>query len=133
MIYIYIYFFFLVNLIIIVIKKIIQPMSSTRLNPTHVGWVGLMWWVGLGWIFFFTHHGGLGQKIPSTRPTHTPTNFFENIFIYLLGLSLCLLKFMNLFTKYIFLRLDINLEFFFLFSFFFFHWILNVFVSFMVH
>ena len=33
-----------------------------ELNPTHVGWVGL------GWVeFFFTHHGGLGQKIPSTQ------------------------------------------------------------------
>ena len=49
--------FFLLNLIIIVIKKIVQPMGSTRPNPTHVGWVGLDWtyvmgWVGLGWIFF---------------------------------------------------------------------------------
>ena len=35
-------------------------------NPTHVGWVGL------GWVeFFLTHHDGLGQKIPSTRPMHT--------------------------------------------------------------
>ena len=39
-------------------KKIIQPMSLTWLNPTHVGWiglgwVGLMWWVGLSWIFFY--------------------------------------------------------------------------------
>ena len=39
-------------------------MSSTRLNPTHVGWVGL------GWVFL-THHDGLGQKIPSTRPNPT--------------------------------------------------------------
>ena len=32
-----------------------------------------MGWVGLGWVeFFLTHHGGLGQKIPSTRPMHTP-------------------------------------------------------------
>ena len=64
--------FFLFNLIIIVIKKIVQPMGSTRPNPTHVGWVGLDWtyvmgWVGLGWVeFFLTHHGGLGQKISST-------------------------------------------------------------------
>ena len=37
-----------------------------ELNPTHVGWVGL------GWVeFFFTHHGGLGQKIPSTWPNPT--------------------------------------------------------------
>ena len=52
-------------------------MGSTRPNLTHVGWiwlgrVGLMWWVGLGWVeFFLTHHDGLGQKIPSTRPMHT--------------------------------------------------------------
>ena len=39
-------------------------MGSTRPNLTHVGWVGL------GWIFF-THHGGLGQKIPSTQPNLT--------------------------------------------------------------
>ena len=46
-------------------------MGSTQPNPTHVGWVGLM--CGLGWVeFFFTHHGGLGKKISSTRPMHTP-------------------------------------------------------------
>ena len=29
-------------------------------------------WVGLGWVeFFLTHHGGLSQKIPSTRPNLT--------------------------------------------------------------
>ena len=55
-------FFFLLNLII-VIKKIVQPMGSTRPNPTHVGWAGLGW-VGLN--FFLTHHGGLGQKITLT-------------------------------------------------------------------
>ena len=39
-------------------------MGSTRPNPTHVR---------LGWVeFFLTYHGGLGQKIPSTRPMHTP-------------------------------------------------------------
>ena len=32
-------------------------MSSTRPNPTHVGWVE----------FFLTHHSGLGQKISSTQ------------------------------------------------------------------
>ena len=56
--------FFLLNLIIIVIKKkFVQPMGSTRPNPTHIGWVGLN--------FFFTHHGGLGQKISLTQPMHT--------------------------------------------------------------
>ena len=43
-------------------------------NPTHVGWVGLDLCDRLGWVeFFLTHHGGLGKKIPSTRPMHTPT------------------------------------------------------------
>ena len=48
-------------------------MSSTWPNPTYVGWVRLDLCDGLGWVeFFFTHHGGLGQKIRSTRPMHTP-------------------------------------------------------------
>ena len=34
--------FFLLNLIIIVIKKIVEPMGSTRPKLTHVDWVGLM-------------------------------------------------------------------------------------------
>ena len=54
-------------------KKIIQLMSLTWLNPTHVGWIGLDLCDGLGWVeFFFTHHGGLDQKILSTRlnPSH---------------------------------------------------------------
>ena len=68
-------YFFLLNLIIIVIKKVVQPMGSTR--PM---WVGLDLCDELGWIefFFLTHHGGLGQKIPLTWsnltwPMHTPT------------------------------------------------------------
>ena len=66
-------YFFLLNLIIIVIKKIVQSVGSTRPNPTHVGWIGLDLCDGLGWVeFFLTYHGGLGQKIPSTRPMHTP-------------------------------------------------------------
>ena len=53
--------FFLFNLIIIVIKKIVQPMGSTRPNPTHVSWIGLDLCDGLGWVeFFLTYHGGLG-------------------------------------------------------------------------
>ena len=61
-------YFFLLNLIIIIIIKIVQPKGSTR--PM---------WVGLGWVeFFFTHHGGLSQKIPLTRPMHTPS---FNVFI----------------------------------------------------
>ena len=65
LIYQYLYFF-LLNLIIIIIIKFLKPMGLTQPNPTHVGWVGFMWWVE----FFFTHHGGLGQKILSTQPMH---------------------------------------------------------------
>ena len=52
-------YIFLLNLIIIVIKKkIVQPMGSTQ--PM---WVGLDLCDGLGWVeFFLTHHGGLGQE-----------------------------------------------------------------------
>ena len=52
-------------------------MGSIWSKLTHMGWVGLgwvelMWWVGLDWIeFFFTHYGGLGQKILLTRPNPT--------------------------------------------------------------
>ena len=47
-------------------------MGSTRLSPTHVGWIRLDLCDGLGWVeFFLTHHGGLGQKIPSTQPNPT--------------------------------------------------------------
>ena len=37
-------------------------------NSTHVmGWVGFDLCEELGWVeFFLTHHGELGQKIPST-------------------------------------------------------------------
>ena len=56
-------YFFLLNLIIIVIKKNLSN-PWVQLDPTQPMWVGLN--------FFFTHHGGLGQKIPSTQPIHTP-------------------------------------------------------------
>ena len=39
--------FFLLNLIIIVIKKIVQPMNSTRPNPTHVDLCDGLGWIGL--------------------------------------------------------------------------------------
>ena len=50
-------------------------MSSTRLNPTYgLGWIRLDLCDGLGWVeFFFTHHGGLDQKIPLTQPNPTHT------------------------------------------------------------
>ena len=61
-------YFFLLNLVIIVIKKIVQPTGLTR--PM---WVGLDLCDGLDWIeFFLTHHDRLGQKISLTRPMHTP-------------------------------------------------------------
>ena len=53
-------------------------MGSTRTNTTHVGWVGLMdrlGWVGLN--FFLTNHGGLGQKIPFTRPNLTHSHLYQ--------------------------------------------------------
>ena len=71
-----IYFFLLHLIIIIVIKKILQPMGSTRPNPTHVGWVGFMWWVGLDWIFFLSILMNWVKKFPQFDPTwaiYTPT------------------------------------------------------------
>ena len=51
-------------------------MGSTR--PNRLMWVGLDLCNGLGWVeFFLTHHGGLGQKILSTRPMHTPKKMCE--------------------------------------------------------
>ena len=47
-------------------KKLSNPWVQP--NPTQ------LMWVGLGWVeIFLTHHGGLGKKILSTRPMHTPT------------------------------------------------------------
>ena len=54
-------------------------------DPTQPMWVGLGWtyvmgWVGLGWFeFFLTHHGGLGQKIPSTRPKPTHAHSYTQL------------------------------------------------------
>ena len=37
-------------------------------------WVGLDLCDRLGWVeFFLIYHGGLGQKIPWTRPMYTPS------------------------------------------------------------
>ena len=48
--------------------NLIQP------NSTQPMWVGLDLCDGLGCVeIFLTYHGGLGQKIPSTRPMHTPS------------------------------------------------------------
>ena len=84
--------FFLLNLIIIIIIKNclihgfnpthIQPMSSTRPNPTHVGWVGLDWtyvmsWVGL--IFFYPLWWVRSKILLNLTHMHTPNlyNFLE--------------------------------------------------------
>ena len=53
--------YFLLNLIIILIKKTIQPMGSTQPNPIHVG---LNPCDGLSWIFFFNLPWGVGSKNP---------------------------------------------------------------------
>ena len=54
-------------------------MGLTWSNPTHVGWVGLN--------FFLTHHDGLGQKIPSTQPMHpylwSPSLLYYSYFLLL--------------------------------------------------
>ena len=43
------------------------------MGSTQAMWIGLDLCDGLGWVkFFLTYHGGLGQKIPLTRPMHTP-------------------------------------------------------------
>ena len=40
-----------------------------------LGWIYVMGWVGLN--FFFTHHGGLDQKIPSTRSNLTYAHLYH--------------------------------------------------------
>ena len=42
-------------------------MGSTRPDPIRPNPCGLGWTYVMGWV----HHGGLGQKIPSTRPNLT--------------------------------------------------------------
>ena len=59
------------------------------MGSTRPMWVGLdlcdglnfFWPIMVGWVeFFLTHHDGLGQKIPLTRPMHTPnTNLIRPI------------------------------------------------------
>ena len=66
--------FFLLNLIIIVTKKKKNSNLWVQPNPIRPMWVGLDLCDGLGLVeFFLTHHCGLGQKMPLTRPMHTPT------------------------------------------------------------
>ena len=68
-------------------------MGSTRLNQTHVGWVGLDLCDWLGWVeFFLTHHSGLGQKIPSTRPKPTHAHFYIQLQYILSGEDFWLFK-----------------------------------------
>ena len=46
--------------------------NPTQPNSCGLGRVGLDLCDELSWVeFFLTHHGGLGQKIPSTQPMHT--------------------------------------------------------------
>ena len=50
-------------------KKLSNPWVQP--DPTRPIWDGLGWTYVIGWVglnFFLTHHGGLGQNIPSTRP-----------------------------------------------------------------
>ena len=55
-------------------------MGSTRLNPTHVGWVGLGWTYVMGWIglnFFWLTMVGWVKKFSQpdqTRPMHTSSS-----------------------------------------------------------
>ena len=46
-------------------KKFSNPWVQP--DPCGLGWTYVMGWVE----FFMTDHGGLGQKIPSTRPNST--------------------------------------------------------------
>ena len=46
-----------------------KNLSNPWVQPDScgLGWVGLDLYDGLDWVeFLFTHHGGLGQKIPLT-------------------------------------------------------------------
>ena len=75
-------YFFLLNLIIIIII-----CQTHGFNSTHVGlgWVELMWWVGLGWVglnFFWPTMVGWVKNSPHPDP-YIPL---------LVGLSLGLLK-----------------------------------------
>ena len=46
-----------------------HEFNPTRPNPCGLGWTYVIDRVVLN--FFLTHHSGLGQKIPSTRPNPT--------------------------------------------------------------
>ena len=52
------------------------------MSLTRPMWVRLDLCDGLGWVeFFLTHHGGLGQKIPLTRPNLTHTHPYVHALI----------------------------------------------------
>ena len=54
------------------------------MGSTRPMWIGLGWTYMMGWVeFFLTHHGELGQKIPLTRPMHTPNSRHSHL--YLIG------------------------------------------------
>ena len=74
-------YFFLLNLIIIVIKKLSNPWVQP--DPCGLGWTYVMSWVRLN--FFLTHHGGFGQKIPLTQPMHTRKTKGVNKLAYMLN------------------------------------------------
>ena len=60
-------------------------MGSTRLSPTHVGWIRLDLCDGLGWIeFFLPTIMGWVKKIPSTQRMHTTRNKHNNFYLPLI-------------------------------------------------
>ena len=76
-------YFFLLNLIIIVIKKIVQPMGLARPNPTQPNPCGLGWTHVLGLVeFSLTHYGGLGQKLSSVRPNPTHAHSYQEWMVH---------------------------------------------------
>ena len=53
------------------LKKICQTLGFSPTQPQPIP-CGLGWTYVMGWVeFFLTYHGGLGKKIPSTRPNLT--------------------------------------------------------------
>ena len=93
-----------------------QP-NPTQPNPCGLGWTYVMGWVGLN--FFFTHHSGFGQKIPSTRPNltmHTPTQNSTPSKTFFCSSCLLFSNLQNLLLLASFLCLIIDIHFSFLIS-----------------